>query len=123
LSGFHCPGTRFFTDELPFVETNPEIVGPLFASAYDNFSQYHHCVEVNKHLYFARFNSDDIENHIYQCVVNTHLTEIEPYPSTINVPKTINKKSPDYNKLCPFFGWLDADIIKHTLSIPLKKRA
>jgi hypothetical protein len=44
-------------------------------------------------------------------VVNAHSTEIDPDPSTINVPKIINKKLPDYNKLRPFFGWLDADII------------
>jgi hypothetical protein len=43
-----------------------------------------------------------------------HSTEIEPDPSTINVPKTINKKLPDYSKLRPFFGWLNDDIIKNT---------
>jgi hypothetical protein len=68
---------------------------------------------VNKHVYFARFNSDDIDDHIDQCVINARSTEIEPDPSTINVPKTINKKSLDYNKLHPFFGWLDADITKN----------
>jgi hypothetical protein len=47
-------------------------------------------------------------------VVNAHSAEIEPNPSTINVTKTINKKSPDCNKLRPFFGWLDADIITNT---------
>jgi hypothetical protein len=65
-------------------------------------------------VYLARVNSDDIDDHIDQCVVNAHSTEIEPGPSTINVHKTINKKAPDYNKLRPFFGWLDADIIKNT---------
>jgi hypothetical protein len=65
-------------------------------------------------MYFARFNSDDNDDHIDQCVVNAHSTEIESDTSTINVPQTISKKSPDYNKLRPFFGWLDADIIKNT---------
>jgi hypothetical protein len=67
-------------------------------------------------VYFSRFNSDDIDDHIDQCVVKAHSTEIEPDPSTINVPETINKKSPDYNKLRPFVGWLDADIIKNTFA-------
>jgi hypothetical protein len=47
-------------------------------------------------------------------VVNAHSTEIDPDPSTINLPKSINKKLPDYNKLSPFFGWLDDNIIKNT---------
>jgi hypothetical protein len=55
---------------------NPEIVDLISASAYDEFGQYRHCVEVNKHVYFACFNSDDIDDHIDQCVVNAHSTEI-----------------------------------------------
>jgi hypothetical protein len=109
-------------DESQWGKDNPEIVDLISASAYDEFGQYRHRVEVNTHVHFARFNSDDIDDHIDQCVVNAQSTEIEPVPSTINVPNTINKKSPDYNKLCPFFGWLDADIIKNTLSIPPNTR-
>jgi hypothetical protein len=82
-----------------------KFVDLIYASAYDEFGQYPHRVEVNKHVYFAHFSSDNIDDHIDQCVVNAHSTEIEPDTSTINVPKTINKKSPDYNKLCPFFGY------------------
>jgi hypothetical protein len=103
-----------FTDESQWGEDNPEIVDLISASAYDEFGPYRHCVEVNKHVYFARFNSDDIDDHIDQCVVNAHSSEIKPDPSIINNPKTINKKLPDYNKLRPLFGWLDADIIKNT---------
>jgi hypothetical protein len=95
-------------------EANPEIVDLISASAYDKFGQYHQFVEVNMHVYFARLNSDNLDDHIDQCVVNAHSTGIEPDPSTINVPKSINKKLRDYNKLRPFFGWLDADIIKNT---------
>jgi hypothetical protein len=62
-------------------------------------------------VYFARFDCDDIDDHIDQCVVNAHSTEVEPNSSTINVPKTINKKSPVYKKLRPFFGWLYTDIL------------
>jgi hypothetical protein len=80
-----------FTDESEWGEDNPEIVDLISASAYNEFGQYCHCVEVNKHVYFARFNSDDIDDHIDQCVATAHSTEIEPEPSTINVPKTINK--------------------------------
>jgi hypothetical protein len=103
-----------FTDDSQWGKDNPEIVDLISDSAYNAFGQYRHRVEVNKHVYFARFNSDDIDYHIDQCVVNAHSTETDPDSSTINIPKTINKKSPDYNKLRPFFGRLDADIIKNT---------
>jgi hypothetical protein len=93
-----------FTDESQCGEDSPAIVDLIYASAYDEFGQYRHRDEVNKHMYFSRFNSDDIDDHIDQCVVDAHSTKIEPDPSTINVPKTINKKSPEYNKLRPFFG-------------------
>jgi hypothetical protein len=82
-----------FTDESQWGEDNLAIVDLISASAYDEFGQYRHRVIVNKHVYFSRFNSDDIDDHIDQCVVEAHSTEIEPDPSTINVPKTINKKS------------------------------
>jgi hypothetical protein len=94
-----------FTDESQWGEDNLEIVDIISASAYDEFGQYRHHVEVNKHLYFSCFNSDDIDDHIDQCVVNSHSTEIEPNHSTFNVSKTINKISPDYNKAPPFL-WL-----------------
>jgi hypothetical protein len=103
-----------FTDESQWVEDKPEIIDLISASAYNEFGQYRHRVEVNKHVYISSFDSDNITDHINQCVVNAHSTEVEPDPSTINVPKTINKKSPDYNNLLYFFGWLDADTIKNT---------
>jgi hypothetical protein len=101
-----------FTDESQWGEINPEIVDLIYASAYDEFGQCLHCNEVNKHVYFACFHSNDIDDHIDQCVVNAHSTAKQSF--TTKVPKTINNKSPDYNNLHPFFGWLDGDIIKNT---------
>jgi hypothetical protein len=61
-----------FTDESQWGEDNPAIFDLISASAYDEFGQYRHRVEVNKHVYFSRFNCDNIDDHIDQCVVNAH---------------------------------------------------
>jgi hypothetical protein len=88
-----------FTDDSQLGEDNPEIVDLISASAYNEFGQYRQCVEVTKNVNFGRFDSDNIADHMDQCGVNAHSPEVEPNPSTINGPKTINKKLPDYNKL------------------------
>jgi hypothetical protein len=55
-------------------------------------------------------------------VVHARSTHTKRAPSTINVTKIIVRKAPDYNTLHPFFGWLDAETIKHTLEHTLNTR-
>jgi hypothetical protein len=72
-------------------QENPAILDLISASAYNEFGQCCHCVEVNKHVYYACFNSANIDDHVNQCVINAHSTKIEPNPSSIIIPKTINR--------------------------------
>jgi hypothetical protein len=53
-----------FTYESQWGEDNPALVDLISTSSYNEFGQYHHCIEVNKHVYFSPFNSDNIDDHI-----------------------------------------------------------
>jgi hypothetical protein len=89
-------------------------VGISNDSPYNSFGDYRHRIEVNKLNYYSRFDGDNIDDHIDRCVVHAHTSTIKDDPSLSICTKMVSKKSPDYTKLRPLFGWLDADTVKHT---------
>jgi hypothetical protein len=58
----------------------PAVVNILSDSVYNEFAQYRHCDEANKHVYFSRFEGDDIDDHTDSCVVHAHSTLMMPAP-------------------------------------------
>jgi hypothetical protein len=83
--------------------------------------------------YFKRQDGTSTEDVINQCIYATHMsnttTEHEgiifydtfqtdiveaPTSSQVITPKTTVKRSPDFQLLRPFFGWMSADIIQKT---------
>jgi hypothetical protein len=84
-------------------------------------------------MYFERQDGNTTDDVIDQCIYATHMsttiTDQEgntfydayqhsiteaPTPTQVITPKTTVKRSPDFQLLCPFFGWMSPDIIQKT---------
>ena len=108
-----------FTDESEWDNVNPAQPGTLYDSLYDAFGQYRNRVEVNQHVYFARFDGKTIADHIDRCVVDAHVhsqisNDTTPSVVLTTFNTTVDTTQPKYDQLRPLFGWLSADIIKNT---------
>jgi hypothetical protein len=100
----------------------------------DQFGDYNHRVVVQHLSYFQRHDSHQLDDVIDQCIFvaqtssalnepqfyDAHETEVEashadnlPDPSDFT-SKVTTKRDPDYDKLRPFFGWLNTDVFKKT---------
>jgi hypothetical protein len=87
----------------------------------------------NHNTYFERQDGNTTDAVIDQCIYATQMSPIIPDPegntfydayqheiaeapnsTQIITPKTTVKRSPDFQLLHPFFGWMSADIIQKT---------
>ena len=97
---------------------------------FDEFGNYRHRVTVQLSECLERPADSPIDDIIDHCVYNAHSSQIIHFfdafesethdrdnsslVNDITLPRTINKKDPDYPLLRPFFGWLGVDVIKQT---------
>jgi hypothetical protein len=111
---------------------------------FDEFGDYRHRVTVQHASFLNRPTGDDIEDLIDQCVFHSQASQHEtflagfpdfdfpfyealeheidhrddevgdPPPLSPVKPVIVSTKEPDYKSLRPYFGWLNADVIKKT---------
>jgi hypothetical protein len=98
------------------------------------FDWYKNDVNDKSNTYFERQDGTTTEDVIDQCIYATHMstnttehkgiifydtfqTDIADAPTSTQViiPKTTIQRSPDFQLLHPFFGWMSADIIQKTV--------
>ena len=117
-------------DALTDLETNPS------TNLFDECGNYRKRVEIDHVDYLWRSNEDNLDATIDLCVhnslhinrtlgcydaqqhdIDTTIEETEDNSPTVpSLPQPVitTKKTPDYEKLRPLFGWLSTDIIKET---------
>jgi hypothetical protein len=90
--------------------------GPEMESSFDNVGDYKHSVIVQHLEYFQRQDGDLLDDVIDQCVLDSQVSQGNPEPTFFDAMKqnkVRNQKAPaqntryepDYDQLCPFFGW------------------
>jgi hypothetical protein len=106
---------------------------PTFKSQFDEIGNYTQRVILHHNTYFERQDGITTDDVIDQCIYATHMfTTIEdqegnifynayqheiaeaPNSTQVIAPKTTAKRSPDFQLLRPFFGWMSANIIQKT---------
>jgi hypothetical protein len=102
-------------------------------SSFNDVGGYKHRVVLQHFSYFQRQDGDSTDDVIDQCIYATHSSpsiyefdntlfydtyESEildaPTSSQTLTPKNTVKREPNFQKLCPLFGWLSTDLIQKT---------
>jgi hypothetical protein len=105
---------------------------PTFKSQFDEVGDYTQRIILHHYTYFERQNGTTTED-VDRCIYATHMSttsiehkgtifydtfqiEIAEAPTSMQaiIPKTTVKRSPDFQLLRPFFGWMSTDIIQKT---------
>jgi hypothetical protein len=111
---------------------------PTLKSQFNEVGDYTQRAILHHNTYCECQDGTTTDDIIDQCIYATHMftttTEHEgnifydafqheiaeaPTPAQATMPKITVKRSPDFQLLRPFFGWMSADIIQKTLNIPL----
>jgi hypothetical protein len=106
---------------------------PTFKSQFNDVSGYTQRVILHHYTYFEHQDGTTPNDIIDQCIYATHMStntvayegatfydafqhETADAPTTTQdiIPKTTIKRSPDFQLLGPFYGWISADIIQKT---------
>jgi hypothetical protein len=106
---------------------------PTFISQFDEVGDYTQRVILHHNTYFERQDGTTTDDIIVQCIYATHMfTTTKEHEDNIFydafqheiaeaftsaqaiIPRTTVNRSPDFQLLRPFFGWMSADIIQKT---------
>jgi hypothetical protein len=104
---------------------------PTLKSQFNGIWQLHKRVILHHNTYFESQDGTTTDDEFDQCIYATHMFntikefegniyydafqhEIAEAPTSAQaiMTKTTVKRSPDFQLLCPFFGWMSADIIQ-----------
>jgi hypothetical protein len=106
---------------------------PTFQSQFNEVGDYTQRVILHHNTYFERQDGTNTDDVIDQCIYATHMFtttkehegnifydafqhEIAEAPTSAQdiIPGTTVKRSPDFQLLRPFFGWMSTDILQKT---------